>query len=189
MANLNPTFSTATTHAGATQWLAELSHAIQAGDDHGLWKLMSEREDQDEAHHRLATQVARLAYRIGESATLLRAVPEWVIEIGHGSVLGNENLWRQADICMGEALDGWLPAQDAENRLYRRASVRLNQALGSRSVAQSPHQHSTGRPEQQARLCDRRRRVPARSAAPWLHLHGADQRPRMAPTRRGEHAA
>lgn len=111
MTNLNPTFSSATTPGGATQWLAELSHAIQAGDDPGLWRLMSEHADQDEAHHRLATQVARLAYRIGNRPRFCELFLVPVIETGHGSVLGNQNLWRQADICMGEALESWLPSK------------------------------------------------------------------------------
>lgn len=109
MTNLNPNLPSATTPAGANHWLAELSHALQAGDDPGLWRLMSEHEDQAEAHHRLATQVARLAYRMGDRPRFCELFLVPVIETGHGSVLGNQNLWRQADICMGEALDGWLP--------------------------------------------------------------------------------
>ena len=52
--------------ATAAQWQTELSQAISLDDDSSVWRLLDQHHDPVEAHHSLATQVARLAYRIAD---------------------------------------------------------------------------------------------------------------------------
>ena len=93
----------------ATQWLADLSQAINLDDDSGMWRLLEQHHDPVEAHHNLATEVARLAYRIADRTRFSEMFLVPVIEPSHGAVLQNKDLWRQADFCLGEALNAWLP--------------------------------------------------------------------------------
>lgn len=97
------------TAASTAQWLTDLSHAIQSGDDHGLWRLVGRHHDQVEAHHRLATQVARLAYTVGDRARFSEMFLVPVIESPGTKLLDEPSVWRPADYCIGEALDSWLP--------------------------------------------------------------------------------
>lgn len=95
--------------ATAAQWQTELSQAISLDDDSSVWRLLDQHHDPVEAHHSLATQVARLAYRIADRTRFSELFLVPVIEPSHGAVLQNSELWRQADHCLGEALDAWLP--------------------------------------------------------------------------------
>lgn len=105
--NVNPSSRRGMPSSG--DWSARLFQAIHANDDATLWRLMAEHDDPVEAHDRLATQVARMAYRVGERARFSEIFLVPIIEMARGSVLGNGDLWRQADICLGEALNSWLP--------------------------------------------------------------------------------
>lgn len=95
----------------ATQWLLELNDAIQSGDDGLLWQLIDSHEDKSEAHHRVAQQVSRLVYRVGGEHRFseLFAVP--VLEQPGTKLLNESRVWKQADICINEALQSWLPAR------------------------------------------------------------------------------
>lgn len=90
------------------EWLTNLNDAIQAGDDHGLWQLLAQHGDQVEAHHKLATQIARLAYLVGGKPRFSEMFLVPVIDAPSGRVVDNEAAWKYASYCIGEALDGWL---------------------------------------------------------------------------------
>jgi hypothetical protein len=91
------------------QWLSELNRAIQLDDDHGMWRLLEQHQDPVEAHHKLATQIARLAYVVQNRPRFSEIFLVPVLEMERGAQIGNSKLWRQADLCLGEALDIWLP--------------------------------------------------------------------------------
>lgn len=95
----------------ATQWQADLDHAIRAGDDHGVWEVMAQHHDQEEAHQKLAMQVARLAYQVSDRVRFSEMFLVPVIAPGEPNLFEDVALWRQASFCIGEALDGWLPAR------------------------------------------------------------------------------
>ncbi len=105
------TFATLTTSASptTTQWLTDLDQAIRLGDDEGLWHVLAQHTDQVEAHHRLATQVARLAYLVGGRPRFSELFLVPIIEPAGMRLLQAEEVWRQADICINEALQSWLP--------------------------------------------------------------------------------
>ena len=91
------------------EWLTNLNDAIQAGDDHGLWQLLAQHGDQVEAHHKLATQIARLAYSVGGKPRFSEMFLVPVIDVPSGRVVEDEAAWKHASFCIGEALDSWLP--------------------------------------------------------------------------------
>lgn len=93
------------------EWLTNLNDAIQAGDDHGLWQLLARHGDQVEAHHKLATQVARLAYSVGGKPRFSEMFLVPVIDGPSGRVVEDEAAWKHASFCIGEALDSWLPSK------------------------------------------------------------------------------
>lgn len=112
MTNQNQPLHPAQPLAGAkspTQWLADLSQAINGDDDPSLWRLLAQHHDPVEAHHNLATEVSRLAYRIADRTRFSEMFLVPVIEPSQGAVVQNKELWRQADYCLGEALNTWLP--------------------------------------------------------------------------------
>jgi len=93
----------------AARWHADLDHAIRVGDDQGVWQVMAQHRDQDEAHHKLATQVARLAYQVADRVRFSELFLVPVISTGGANLFDDAGPWRQASFCIGEALDGWLP--------------------------------------------------------------------------------
>lgn len=92
-------------------WLQDLEAAIKTGDDHALWRVMGEHADPHEAHSTLATQVCRLAYRVADRARFSEMFLVPVIQAPGSALLQNPQAWRQADYCIGEAIDSWLPAR------------------------------------------------------------------------------
>lgn len=105
------TFANLTTLASptTTQWLTDLDQAIRSGDDQGLWHVLAQHTDQVEAHHRLATQVSRLAYLVGDRPRFSELFLVPVIAAPGTEILNTADVWRQADICINEALQSWLP--------------------------------------------------------------------------------
>lgn len=93
----------------STEWLASLNEAIQRGNDQILWQLLAQHDDQVEAHHKLATQVARLAYLVGNRPRFSEMFLVPVIDSPSGRVVDDPDAWRHASFCIGEALDEWLP--------------------------------------------------------------------------------
>lgn len=93
------------------EWLTHLNDAIQAGDDTVLWQLLAQHGDQAEAHHKLATQIARLAYLVGGKPRFSEMFLVPVIDTQSGRVVDNEAAWKHASYCIGEALDSWLPSK------------------------------------------------------------------------------
>lgn len=94
-----------------TEWLASLNDAIQEGNDQGLWQLLAQHDDQVEAHHKLATQVARLAYLVGNRPRFSEMFLVPVIDSPTGRIVDDASAWKHASFCIGEALDGWLPSK------------------------------------------------------------------------------
>jgi hypothetical protein len=111
--SISMTYATSTSDPAHSplQWLAELQDAIRTEDDQVMWRLLEQHEDQAEAHGRLATNVARLAYTIAGRSRFSEIFLTPVIEFTRGAQLGNAAAWRQADYCIGEALDLWLPSK------------------------------------------------------------------------------
>jgi hypothetical protein len=108
----NPSaFESQHTAGTSTQWLASLNEAIQAGNDPGLWNLLAQHSDPVEAHHKLATQIARLAYLIGSRPRFSEMFQVPVIDAPGGRVIDDAAAWKHASFCIGEALDGWLPSR------------------------------------------------------------------------------
>lgn len=101
------------TSAGSTttQWLIDLDQAIRSGDDQRLWSLVDQHADKAEAHHRVAQQVARLAYQVGDRPRFSELYLVPIIEAPGTQLLNDAAIWRQADICVNEALQSWLPAK------------------------------------------------------------------------------
>lgn len=97
--------------ATSIEWLTNLNDAIQAGDDNGLWQLLEQHGDQVEAHHKLATQIARLAYLVGGKPRFSEMFLVPVIDGPSGRVVDDTAAWKQATYCIGEALDSWLPSK------------------------------------------------------------------------------
>lgn len=95
--------------ASSAQWLTDLNDAIQCGDDQGLWRLLEQHHDPVEAHHKLATQVARLAYLVGDRPRFSEIFLVPVIEAPGTNLFGDDGIWRQADHCISETLDIWMP--------------------------------------------------------------------------------
>lgn len=125
----------------SSHWNMELVRAIDQNDDHGMWRLLEQHHDQVAAHHTLATQVARLAYRVADKTRFSEMFLLPVIEPSHGIVLKNAGLWRQADHCIGEALDGWLPSRTPKTVF---AGVRPYDWIGTwQPHVMRSHLHST----------------------------------------------
>lgn len=107
----NPLSAGSNANDTGLQWLTDLNQAIQAGNDLDLWRVIEQHRDPVEAHHKLATQVARLAYVVGDRSRFSEMFLVPVIESAGTRLLEEDKLWRQADQCVGEALDSWLPAR------------------------------------------------------------------------------
>lgn len=123
------------------EWLTNLNDAIQAGDDHGLWQLLAKHGDQVEAHHKLATQIARLAYVVGGKPRFSEMFLVPVIDLPTGRVVEDEGAWKHASYCIGEALDSWLPAKVRKTVF---AGVRPYDWVGTwRPAVLRSHLHST----------------------------------------------
>lgn len=90
------------------QWLIALDQAIFAGDEERLWEVMSQHRDSADAHDRLATQIARLAYRVSDRVRFSEMFLVPVIEAPGTGLLDDQDVWRQGDFCIGEAIDSWL---------------------------------------------------------------------------------
>lgn len=128
--------------SGSTsQWLTDLNAAIQGGDDLGLWELVEQHRDPVEAHHRLASQVARLAYTVGDRTRFSEMFLVPVIESPGTQVLQEDVLWRSADHCIGEALNIWLPPKTRKTVF---AGIRPYDWIGTwRPSVLRCHLHST----------------------------------------------
>ena len=123
------------------QWLTNLNEAIQAGDDNGLWQLLAQHRDQVEAHHKLATQIARLAYLVGSKPRFSEMFLVPVIEAPTGRVVDDAAAWKHASYCVGEALDSWLPPKVRKTVF---AGIRPYDWVGTwRPAILRSHLHST----------------------------------------------
>jgi len=100
--NINPAPA-----AASGPWLTAFDAAIERGDDKQMWHLLGQHHDQEAAHDWLTTQVARLSYAVSARARFSELFLLPVIS-APGSSLPEEALWREADYCIGEALDTWL---------------------------------------------------------------------------------
>lgn len=139
MTNQLPAGSTAT--SSSTQWLTDLHQAIQAGNDLDLWRVLEQHRDPVEAHHKLATQIARLAYKVQDRPRFSEMFLVPVIESAGTKLLEEETVWRQADHCVGEALDSWLPERTRKTVF---AGIRPYDWIGTwRPSVLRCHLHST----------------------------------------------
>lgn len=125
----------------SVQWLTNLNEAIQAGDDQGVWQLLAQHGDQVEAHHKLATQIARLAYLISNKPRFSEMFLVPVIDAQSARVVEDDAAWKQASYCIGEALDSWLPPKVRKTVF---AGIRPYDWVGTwRPAVLRSHLHST----------------------------------------------
>lgn len=125
----------------STEWLTHLNDAIQAGDDQSLWRLLAQYGDQAEAHHKLATQIARLAYKVSGKPRFSEMFLVPVIDAPSGRVVDNEGAWKHASYCIGEAIDSWLPPKVRKTVF---AGIRPYDWVGTwRPAILRSHLHST----------------------------------------------
>ena len=125
----------------SVEWLANLNDAIQAGDEQALWQLLAQHGDQVEAHHKLATQIARLAYLIRGKPRFSEMFLVPVIDAANGRVVDNEGAWKHASYCIGEALESWLPPKVRKTVF---AGIRPYDWVGTwRPAILRSHLHST----------------------------------------------
>jgi len=95
--------------AHQAQWLQDLSTAIKTGDDQALWRVMARHGDQYQAHSTLAADACRLAYRVSNRTRFCEMFMVPVIQAPGSTPMESPALWRQADQCIEEAIDAWLP--------------------------------------------------------------------------------
>lgn len=125
----------------STQWLADLHAALQLGDDRALWHLVDRHHDPVAAHHNLATMAARMTYRVDGRPRFSEVFLLPVIEFADARVIDDPQAWKQADYCIGDALDGWL-ASKTRKTVFR--GVRPYDWIGSwRPGVLQCHLHST----------------------------------------------
>ena len=88
-------------------WINALDEAIRANDEHAIWGVMAQSPDPEDAHDKLATLVARMAYRYGSKNTYseLFLIPI----IGSQELMLDATTWREASYAIGEAVDIWKP--------------------------------------------------------------------------------
>lgn len=123
------------------EWLTNLNEAIQAGDDQSLWQLLAQHGDQVEAHHKLATQIARLAYLVRGKPRFSEMFLVPVIDAPNGRVVDSDGAWKHASFCIGEALNSWLPPRVRKTVF---AGVRPFDWVGTwRPTILRSHLHST----------------------------------------------
>ncbi len=150
----------------STQWLTELNEAIKCGDDQGLWRLLDQHVDPVEAHHKLATQGARLAYIVGDRPRFSEMFVVPIIEAPGTNLLGDDGLWRQADHCIGETLDSWLPPKTRKTVF---AGIRPYDWIGTwRPSVLRCHLHSTVPGGQQKKVTFLTETIECPQAAPRL---------------------
>lgn len=95
--------------AHEARWLQDLSAVITAGDDQALWRVMARHVDPYQAHSTLASEVCRLSYQVTNRSHFCEMFLVPVLQTPGSTLLRNPAVWEQADQCIGDAIDAWLP--------------------------------------------------------------------------------
>ncbi|MBC5767584.1 hypothetical protein [Ramlibacter albus] len=124
-----------------SKWLVDVQAALQSGDDGALWRLVDQHHDPAVAHHSVATLAARISYRVEGRARFSEMFLLPVIDQPGGKVIGDAVAFQNADFCINEALDGWLPPKTRKT-VFR--GVRPYDWIGAwRPTVLQGHLHST----------------------------------------------